>query len=60
MKWSQLPNESLPSRYEHASFMSGCKGVSDQQELCVFAGAKLDGPVNDMWKYNFGKGSSVS
>ena len=46
----------LPARYEHASFIASAPSddsVSGDQ-LYVFAGAKPEGPVNDMWRLNIG------
>lgn len=45
--------EGLPPRYEHASFIA--QSPSDRSaSLFVFAGAKQDRPVNDVWKLNLG------
>lgn len=69
MCWTTLPSDGLPPRYEHASFItspspSSPKAESDSlstrgNSLYVFAGAKPEGPVLDMWKYSLGEEGMV-
>lgn len=54
MEWEIVPTEGLPPRYEHASFVSHSSSDSNSHTLCVFAGAKPEGPVSDVWKLDLG------
>ena len=46
--------EGVPPRYEHASFVAG-SADRKAPNLFVFAGARQDGPVSDMWRLDWGK-----
>lgn len=52
IEWTVLPCKGFPARYEHASFVAGSSGTVEW--LYVFAGAKPDGPINDMWRLDLG------
>lgn len=49
-----MPADGLPPRYEHATFIAQSPDDCISPSLYVFAGAKPDGPVNDLWKLNLG------
>ncbi len=54
-EWMTLPSK-FPARYEHASFIASSSDDTDTGDLLyVFAGAKPEGSVNDMWRVNLGR-----
>ena len=54
MEWECFSTEGLPPRYEHASFISRLSSDNSSHTLCVFAGAKPEGAVSDVWKLDLG------
>ena len=52
LKWRELKtSSSFPARYEHAAFVPHTR----PDAVYVFGGAKAEGPLADVWKYDIGE-----
>ena len=53
LRWRELKTSapSFPARYEHAAFAPQCCPGA----VYVFGGAKAEGPLADVWKYDIGE-----
>ena len=50
VEWMERSSVKFPPRYEHGSLLCSSRGL-----LYVFGGARTEGPLGDLWKYDIGQ-----
>jgi N-acetylneuraminic acid mutarotase len=50
VEWMERSSVKFPPRYEHGSLLCSSRGL-----LYVFGGARTEGPLGDLWKYDIDK-----